>query len=225
MVLAAALLVLLLLVGPMLWVRAVMATHGADRPDLPGTGGELARHLLDEAGLHDVVVERTDEGDHYDPAARAVRLSPGNLDGRSLTAVAVAAHEVAHAVQHRDGMALFRLRMRLAGVLVHTDRIARVVLLATPVVALLLRSPALMAAQAALAVGVMAIGVVVHLATLPVEWDASFRRALPALDRGGYIAGRDLRRARGVLRAAAFTYVAGALVSLVNLARWVRVFR
>lgn len=223
MVLLGALLLLLILL-PTLYVRAVMATHGRERPDIPGTGAELARHLLDAAGLDAVRVERTDQGDHYDPEARAVRLSPPHFEGRSVTALAVAAHEVAHAVQHRDGMGLFRLRQVLAGWLVHSDRLARIVLLATPVLALALRSPSLMAAQLALGIGVMALGVVVHALTLPVELDASFRRALPVLGQG-YLQGRDLRRARGVLRAAALTYLAGALLSLVNVARWVRVFR
>src|SRR5437868_10007325 len=91
---------LALLFGPQLWVRRVMAQHGADRPDLPGTGAELARHLLDEAELPSVTVEKTDIGDHYDPEARAVRLLPQHHDGRSIAAVAVAAHEVSHAVQH-----------------------------------------------------------------------------------------------------------------------------
>lgn len=223
MVLLGALLLLLILL-PTLYVRAVMATHGRERPDIPGTGAELARHLLDAAGLDTVRVERTDQGDHYDPEARIVRLSPPHFEGRSVTAMAVAAHEVAHAVQHRDGMRLFRLRQALAGWLVHSDRIARIVLLATPVLALALRSPSLMAGQLALGIGVMALGVVVHAVTLPVELDASFRRALPVLGQG-YLEGRDLRRARGVLRAAALTYLAGALLSLVNVARWVRVFR
>jgi len=215
---------LLLLLGPMLYVRLVMGTHGRERPDIPGTGAALARHLLDAAGLADVTVERTDRGDHYDPDARAVRLSDPYFDGRSVTAMAVAAHEVAHAVQHRDGMRLFRLRQVLAGWLVQSDRIARILLLATPVLALALRSPALMAGQLALGIAVMALGVVVHAATLPVELDASFRRALPVLGQG-YLQGADLRRARAVLRAAALTYLAGALFSLVNVARWVRVFR
>lgn len=224
MIALGAVLLLLLILGPTLYVRAVMATHGRERADIPGTGGELARHLLDEAGLGDVALERTDQGDHYDPVARAVRLSAEHFDGRSVTALAVAAHEVAHAVQHRDGMRMFRLRQFLAQWLVHSDRLARIVLVATPIVAIALRSPGLMAGQLALGIGVMALGVVVHAATLPVELDASFRRALPVLGQG-YLAGPDLVRARRVLRAAALTYVAGALLSLVNVARWIRVFR
>ena len=62
--------------GPQWWVRHVLAKHATDRPDFPGTGAELARHLLDEAGLQHVKVEQTDIGDHYDPDALAVRLTP-----------------------------------------------------------------------------------------------------------------------------------------------------
>jgi Zn-dependent membrane protease YugP len=106
-------LVLAVVFGPSLWAKAVLAHHADDRPDYPGTGGELARHLLDRAGLEEVAVERTDRGDHYDPEAKAVRLTPGNLDGRSLTAVTAATHEVGHALQDRDGYGPLATRTRL----------------------------------------------------------------------------------------------------------------
>src|SRR5262245_50329121 len=95
-----AILVLALVFGPSWWVKHILKKHGVDRPDLPGTGGELARHLLDELKLTDVKVEVTDRGDHYDPVDRTVRLLPQHHDGRSVSAIAVAAHEVSHAVQH-----------------------------------------------------------------------------------------------------------------------------
>src|ERR1041385_6131324 len=104
---------LALTVGPQLWIRRAMARHGDERPDFPGTGAELARHLLDEAGLTGVAVEQTAEGDHYDPEARAVRLTAPHHDGRSVAAVAVAAHEVSHAVQHARGEAAFARRLEL----------------------------------------------------------------------------------------------------------------
>jgi hypothetical protein len=223
-VFAGIVLLLAVVFGPALYVRWTMARHGAERPDFPGTGGELARHLLDEAGLAQVVVERTDSGDHYDPEARAVRLGEAQFDGRSVTAVAVAAHEVGHAVQHRDGMAMFGLRIRLVRLAMATERIAYVILLLAPVLAFFTRSPALLFGQLALFAGVMGLSVVVHLVTLPVELDASYRRALPAL-AAGYLAPADLGRARSVLRAAALTYVASALVSLLNIARIARLFR
>jgi Zn-dependent membrane protease YugP len=88
---------------PQLWVRRTLAKHGTERPDLPGTGGELARHLLDRHGLTDVKVDATQTGDHYNPETRTVHLSDPHLAGRSLSAVAVAAHEVGHAIQHANG--------------------------------------------------------------------------------------------------------------------------
>src|SRR5258708_26888848 len=78
----ASLILFALLFGPQVWVRRVLAQHGIDRPDLPGTGGELARHLLDEAGLRAVKVELTRHRDHYDPEERALRPPPQHSAGR-----------------------------------------------------------------------------------------------------------------------------------------------
>jgi hypothetical protein len=211
---------LALLFGPGLWVRAVMRRHGAERPDFPGTGGELARHLLDVAHLKDVRVEETPPGtDHYDPIARAVRLAPENLHGRSVTAVAVAAHEVGHAVQHRDGDPLLMTRTRWAGALDGVNKIAFGLLLSIPLLAIILKSPTVAAIQALAIVALIGARVLVHALTLPVEIDASFKRALPALERGGYLTPQDLPAARSVLKAAALTYVAGALATLIDIAR------
>ena len=86
---------------PTLWVRWVMQRYAREVPNLPGTGGELAKHLIQRFELDGVKAEVSDIGDHYDPQERTVRLSESNWSGRSLTAVAVAAHEVGHAIQHR----------------------------------------------------------------------------------------------------------------------------
>lgn len=214
-----------LIFGPQFWVRREMERHAAARPDLPGTGGELARHLLDRFRLPQVKVETTDKGDHYDPDARAVRLSKANHDGRSITAVAVAAHEVAHAIQHAQGSALFSLRTTLARFLAAIDKIAMVILIAAPIVGLLTRSPWLAVGQFGIAIALLGVGLVVHLITLPVELDASFRKALPILKGDGYLSDSDVPAARGVLKAAAFTYVAGALVGLLNFLRILRIIR
>jgi Zn-dependent membrane protease YugP len=213
---------LLLVLGPMAYVKWAMARHGRDRPDLPGTGGELARHLLDEAGLQHVGVEPTDEGDHYDPAALVVRLSPEHLDGRSVTAVAVAAHEVAHAVQHRDGARLFSLRLVLARAITPLRAVAIALMTVLPLLGAVAGAGHLVVPSMLLALAVFVLSVGLQLVTLPLEFDASFSRALPALRAGGYLAGRDLAAARRVLRAAAMTYVAGTFLSLLQLARVIR---
>jgi hypothetical protein len=219
-----AILLIALVFGPSWWIKHVLKKHGADRPDLPGTGGEFARYLLDEANLSDVKVETTDEGDHYDPSARAVRLLPQHLDGRSIAAVAVAAHEVSHALQHANGEPGFKRRIELVGNLAWVQRLALGVVLFVPVVFAVLRAPALVAVQIVAGIALMAIGVVVHVVTLPVEFDASFGKALPVLEARRYLSERDMPAARSVLKAAAYTYVAAALATLLNIARWFRVF-
>jgi uncharacterized protein len=213
-----------LIFGPRLLIEWTMTRHAGDRPDFPGTGGELARHLLDKAGLHAVKVETTEHlRDHYSPEDKAVRLSERNYNSRSVTAVAVAAHECAHAVQDRDGYAPLRMRQKLMKTAITIERVGGALMMATPLVFALVRSPAVLVAEVAAALAILASTIVIHVFTLPTEFDASFKRALPALSH--YVPEEDMAGAKSVLRAAAFTYVAGALVSLVNVARWLRVLR
>jgi Zn-dependent membrane protease YugP len=220
-----ALLLLALVFGPQWWIRRVMARHGADRPDLPGTGGEFARHLLDEAKLRDVKVELTGDGDHYDPETRTVRLLPDHHDARSVAAIAVAAHEVSHAIQHARGEPAFARRAELVRQLIWVERLAMGILILAPVLFILVKSPALVALQVLAGIALLGIRVAVHVVTLPVEFDASFAKALPVLEGRKYLSGPDLPAARSVLRAAALTYVAAALATLLNVARWFRILR
>lgn len=225
LMIAGLLLVLVVLLGPQWWIGRVLARHGGDRPDLPGTGAELARHLLDEAGLGAVNVELTDKGDHYDPQTHTVRLLQQHFDGRSVAAVAVAAHEVSHALQHARAERAFALRIDLARRLHIIDRLASVIIFMAPILFIVVKIPGLFLLQLGAGVLLLAVHVVVHLVTLPVEFDASFNKALPALAEGRYLEGPDLSAARDVLSAAAWTYVAGALMTLLDVARLFRVLR
>jgi Zn-dependent membrane protease YugP len=219
-------LVLLLLVfGPALWVRAVLAWNGDQRSDFPGTGGELARHLLDQGGLAHIKVEVTKQGDHYDPEDKAVRLKKEHHEGRSLTAVAVAAHEVGHAFQDRDDYGPLKTRSRLIKSTRVFERLGSVVIFATGALAMVTRSPVVLLAGGLAGIATMGLSVIVHLVTLPVESDASFNRALPALDKGRYLAEADMPAARRILKACAFTYVSASLAALLNLWRWIRFIR
>ncbi len=223
------LLVVLLLVAavvlPQFWVQRVLA-HYNRQPErnFPGTGGELARHLLTRFNLDDVGVERTDIGDHYDPAARCVRLTPDKFDGKTLTAITVAAHECGHALQHAGAEPLFALRSRLAASSVWAARVGSFLLFAAPLLALLARAPSPALVSVLGAFLIMGFGVVVQLVTLPVELDASFRKALPVLE-AGYLEAEQVPAARRILRAAAWTYVAASLASLLNFWRWLTVLR
>lgn len=221
----ALILLLALATLPQLWVRAVMSRHSYDRPDFPGTGGQFARHLLDEMNLREIGVEQTDTGDHYDPEAKAVRLSQDNFAGRSLTAVTVAAHEVGHAMQDATNYPPLVARTRLAKTGAVVERVGAFVMIAAPLMAVVVKHPAGMLFQIVAGLALLAYTVLIHVTTLPVEFDASFKRALPVLRAGQYIPESDMPAARGILRAAALTYVAGALISLINIARWMRVLR
>lgn len=220
-----ALFVAALVFGPGLWVQHVMRRYSEPNDRYAGTGAELARHLLDRHGLQSVRVERTDAGDHYDPKDKVVRLTPGNFDGRSLTAITVAAHEVGHALQDDRGFAPLRWRTRLIGATRNAERLGAALLIASPFLGMLTRAPSvgiLMFAGGLLSLGSSTL---VHLVTLPTELDASFVRALPILHRGDYLRRADRPHARRILMAAALTYVAASLMSLLNVARWWAILR
>jgi Zn-dependent membrane protease YugP len=104
----------------------------------------------------------------------------------------------------------------------YIQRAGMILFFASPILAILLRNPAGAALGIAAGILMNASAVVMHAVTLPVEFDASFKRALPLLQHGRFIAREDIGAARHILTAAAYTYVAAALISLINVARWVR---
>jgi len=211
---------LLLVFMPTLWVRWVMQRYSADLPDLPGTGGELAQHLIERLGLKGVGVETTDIGDHYDPESRMVRLTEGNWSGKSLTAVAVAAHEVGHAVQHHQNDARLNARTKLIPIVTVLGQLSVGVLTVVPIIGLLTRHPAPTLLIAGIGLSGLLFRMLLHLVTLPTEWDASFGKALPVLTEGKYISPEQEKVVRRVLGAAALTYFAAALADAFNLFRW-----
>lgn len=207
------------------WVGAVLARHSAPRADFPGTGGAFARHLLDEMKLTHVKVEPTDQGDHYDPEAKAVRLSKQHHDVRSLSAVVVAAHEVGHAMQDASGYAPLAARTRMAKSAARAQRFGSIVMLASPIVMVVAKSPLYLLIDLLAGLVIMGTAVIMHVLTLPVEFDASFKRALPVLKAGNFIPASDMPAARKILRAAALTYVAAAAMTLLDITRWFRLLR
>ena len=216
---------LALIYGPQLWVQWVLSRYNRHPEDnFPGTGGELARHLLDRYNLQEIKVEITDAGDHYDPAERAVRLTRDKHDGKTLTAITVAAHECGHAFQHAAGEPMFVMRTRLARVSIIAQRVGSFLLFAAPFSVLVTRLPSAAVLNITGAFLIMGFAILMHLLTLPVEIDASFKKALPLLD-SGYLSKKQMPAARSILRAAAWTYVAASLASLLNFWRWLAVLR
>jgi Zn-dependent membrane protease YugP len=172
-----------------------------------------------------VGTEPTEQGDHYDPILKVVRLSKTNFHGRSLTALTVAAHEVGHAMQDAEGFAPLRWRTRLVGWAEPAQKVGAALVMIAPIAALLTRAP--LVGLLTVLGGLLALGsgVVVHAVTLPTELDASFQRALPLVERRRLLRREDVPHAETLLRAAALTYVSSALQSLLNIARWWAILR
>lgn len=211
--------------GPQWWVRRILDRYSEPADRYPGTGGELARFLLDQLGLGHVGAEITELGDHYDPEAKCVRLTADKFNGRSLTAITVAAHEVGHAHQDASGYGPLRWRTRLVKAAAPGERIGAAVLMLSPVVTLVTRAP--VAGLLMLVGGFLVLGLstLIHLVTLPMELDASFGRALPMLEKGDFLKAGDEPHARKLLTAAALTYLSVSLVSLLNIGRWWAILR
>lgn len=181
------------------------------------SGAEIAHTILQTEGIQDVRVEPSDGwlSDHYSPTDRTLRLSSEVYEGRSIAAAGVAAHEVGHAVQHARGYAMLGMRSALVPV----------VQLASPLAVPVIVGGFLLSGFAGSDVGdlvtlaglgLFAIVVLFQLVTLPVEFDAS-RRALEAIRTGHILEGPEQDGAREVLTAAAWTYVAAAVSSLLTL--------
>lgn len=176
--------------------------------NVPGTGADVARRMLAEGGAGEVGITRVAGSltDHYDPRDNRLHLSDDNYRGASVASVAVACHEAGHAIQAAEGFGLYRLRSAL----VPAVNIAQQGWVLVLVLGVMLNAFNLVQ----LAILLFAVSVVFQLVTLPVEIDAS-RRAVAYLSQNG--AGLDEQGARKVLTAAALTYVAAALTSIIQL--------
>lgn len=182
-------------------------------PSRQGMSGErVAQSLLSQNGVYDVSVMATRGSltDHFDPRKKIIRLSETVYDSDSLAAVAVAAHETGHAIQHATRYAPLKIREAIAPVVSFVSNLAFPLLL----VGFILGYTQLVYG-AAIAFGAV---FVFQLITLPVEFNAS-RRALAALEQGGYLYQDELQGAKKVLRAAALTYVAATLTAFIQFLR------
>ena len=213
--------VIALIFGPTLWVKFVMRKYSSEKPEMPGTGGELAKHLIERFSLNDVKVEVTELGDHYDPIEKKVRLSKENYESKSLTAIAIAAHEVGHAIQDQQGDRRLAIRTKMVPIIDKVARLSAVIISLSPVIGIITRHPMPFSLLLLLGLSGFIARMMVHAVTLPIEFDASFSKALPLLREGEYISQSNEKAVGHVLRAAALTYVSAALADILNLGRWI----
>ncbi len=193
-------------------VRGAFDKYSRQKASSGYSGREVALALLQAAGIDTVHVERTPQnlGDHYDPRAGVVRLSPQVYQGNSVAALGIAAHEIGHVLQHHTGYVPLNLRSNLVPLAGLGSNAAFPLFFA----GFLFNSQGLMD------LGIILFGVAVlfHVVTLPVERNAS-SRALALLESHGYITAQEVQPVRKVLNAASLTYLAATAMAVLQLAR------
>lgn len=215
---------ILVLIGAVLSIAASMKVNGTYakysrvRSMTGMTGAQAAERILYQAGIRDVRIEhiRGNLTDHYDPSAKVVRLSDATYNSPSVAAVGVAAHECGHVLQHYEGYAPLKIRTALVPAANIGSRLG---------IPLILIGMLFGANSALIQIGiwVFCLAVLFQIVTLPVEFNAS-ARAVRLLDRQGILAGEEVKQCRKVLGAAAFTYVAAAAASILQLLRLILLF-
>lgn len=182
------------------------------------TGQEIARQILDNNGLQDVhIVEIQGElTDHYDPTRKVVRLSTDIFHGNTIAAASVAAHECGHAIQDKENYTFLRIRSLIYPVVNVATSISYYIIL----IGFLFQALQLVY----IGIGLTCCGLLFQLVTLPVEFDAS-RRALNKLKEYNLLAKPEIDGAREVLTAAALTYVAGVIASIMQILRLILIAR
>jgi len=222
---------MLLVIPPMLLaiyasvkVRSAFAQYSRYRASSGATGAEVAEAMLRENGLSDVRVEATEGelNDHYDPRKKVLRLSEPVYGSSSLAALGVAAHEAGHAVQDAHAYVPLKLRQGFWPVASFGTNLGPI--LAIIGIVMMAATP-LSWARVVAEVGIImfAAATAFTVITLPVEYNAS-RRALAMLESGGFITATERPHAKKVLDAAALTYLAAALVSVMMLLRFILLF-
>lgn len=208
---------------PQWWVKSTYEKYAQVVTLGERRGADVAMDILRHQGINNVTVEMSHGilSDHYDPIHRTVRLSEANYHGTSVSAVAVAAHEVGHAIQHARGFFPVVVRSAMVPAVNLGSRFGPLLILASfLLMAFHFLSPSLGVLLAWFGVILFGLAVAFHFVTLPVEIDASMR-ALGVLRTTHYLSAQELPLAKKVLTAAAMTYVATALYALMALLRYV----
>ncbi len=220
---------MILLIPPMLLavyastkVKSTFEKYSRYRASSGATGAEVARRILVSNGVTDVEIEPTEGSlsDHYDPRGHVLRLSRPVYGSSSLAALGVAAHEAGHALQHDRGYAPLKLRQGLYPVAAFGSNLGPILFLIGMVLMFFTGVSPLAMLAAKAGIFIFAGATVFTVLTLPVEFNAS-RRALKALESGGFVTPEERGHAKRVLDAAALTYLASAFMAIMMLLRFI----
>ena len=206
----------LVLFLPSLWVNYILKKYNKILPNMPFTGKELGKMILEEQNLTNVSINPIKQLDHYNPIDKKIHISDDKLNKKSITSIAVVTHEIGHAIQDKENYKPLKLRQSLIERTMVFQRIGSFLLIiGLPSIFAFTKSPFITFVAALVIMGCLTTNVLIHLITLPVEFDASFKRALPILTK--YVPKENMYQCKSVLRAAALTYLAQSIVSIFRL--------
>ncbi len=211
---------------PQMLVKKTYSKFAKVRTSSNMTGADVAKSMLASAGVIDVRVEPTSGtlSDHYDPQKKTVKLSEDIYYGNTVSSFGIAAHEAGHAIQDNQGYLPMKLRAGLFPAVQTGQMLGPILIMAGLGLRYFLGMGGFTSLIALVGIAFYGSVVLFHMATLPVEFDASFR-AVKVLANGGYLVdSREVGGVKKVLTAAALTYVAMALYALIELLYWVWVF-
>ena len=200
---------------PMLWLNYVFKKNDVILENMPFNGLEFGNLILKERGLQNVLIEQTKIGDHYDLNEKKIKVLDERLEKKSITAISIVCHEIGHAIQHSENYKPLEQRNKIVKNTAWITRIGSGILYMGIPTIFATGASGLIKVCLLITLLSLAIGVLIHLITLDVEFDASFNRALPILKEKVPV--EYHRACRSILLAAAFTYVIGTIRNFLSL--------
>ena len=174
---------LVLLYIPQLWVNYTLNKYDKILPNMPFTAKEFGLNLIKEQNLDEVNIEDTKSGDHYDTNSKTVRVKPDRLDKKSITSITVMCHEIGHAIQHKENYPPLIRRQKIISKTEWLNKLSSVLLYAgIPTIVATGALPFIRVCVIIIFASIL-INMISHLITLDVELDASFKRAMPILEK------------------------------------------
>ena len=211
---------IILIYLPDLYVKNIFKKNNKILNDMPFSGKELADKILKDFKLENIPINSIKNipigNSNYDPIKKEINISESIYNRKSITSLAVIVHEIGHAIQHKEKSKLLDLRIKLIKKTKILQNVGSVLfIIGLPSIFTVTKSFLLTIITGLIIIGCLSTNVLVHLITLPNETDASFNKALPILKK--YVPRENLKQCRSVLIAAAFTYLAGSVRSILQL--------
>jgi len=200
---------------PVIWVNLVFKKNDTILPNMPFDGHEFGQQLIKEFNLGNVRIEKTLTGDHYDLDEKKIRIHEDRFKRKSLTSISIMCHEIGHAIQHSEGYLPLIARTKIVKNTQWINKISMILIyVGLPII---FATGLLSLVKLCILIILLStlLGVIIHLVTLDVEFDASFNKAYPIIKKKIPEVYHD--SCRSVLRAAAFTYVVGVFKNLISL--------